>query len=270
MPSRHHAASLPLSADGVAWVQRLARFGYAARGTVYVLVGWIAARAAFVVGSPEGWTGTLQELLGRGGRWLVLVVAAGLGAHALWRLLQALRDPDHHDGKLARRIPYLISAVIHASLAITALQLWRGKPAPQGTGGADGQQQLAAEVLSHPLGDVLLALVGVGVIGYAVQQLVLAFRGDIAGQLTIPDADSHRAIVTIGRIGTAARAVVLGILGAFLIEAARHHDPGAAGGMEGALRAFGKGWLLGAVALGLVAYGVFMLATAAYRRLPVR
>jgi Domain of Unknown Function (DUF1206) len=74
-----------------------------------------------------------------------------------------------------------------------------------------------------------------------------------------------------GRLGYAARGVVFGVIGVFLMQAALQTDPDKARGLGGALQAlvlqpFGP-YLLGTVALGLVAYGAFMLVVARYRRM---
>jgi hypothetical protein len=67
----------------------------------------------------------------------------------------------------------------------------------------------------------------------------------------------------------AARGVVFGIIGAFLILAAWRYNATEARGLEGALETLRRQplgqWLLAAVALGLVAYGVFQFVKARYR-----
>jgi hypothetical protein len=248
-------------------VQCVARFGYAARGIVYVMIGYLAARAAFAVGNPTDSSGALHELLRGGGRWTVLVVALGLAAYAVWLLVQAISDPEHPDGSIGRRLFFLIPMVINASLAFTAFKLWQGRWAASES---NGSEQLAAELLEKPFGEALVSLVGLGVLGFAIWQVAVAIRGDITKQLNVTDRDGHRALIALGRWGIAARAVVFGILGVFFIEAARRHDPDAAGGMGDVLRSFGHGWLLGIVAVGLIAYGIFELANAAFRRIPTR
>jgi hypothetical protein len=74
-----------------------------------------------------------------------------------------------------------------------------------------------------------------------------------------------------GRLGYAARGAVFGVIGVFLIQAALQTDPDAARGLGGALgtlarQPFGP-YILGTVAVGLAAYGVFMFVTARYRRI---
>jgi hypothetical protein len=244
-------------------VPPLARLGYAAKGIVYLLVGYLAARAAFAAGSPTGATGALREMLHDGGRWLVLLVGIGLLAHVVWRLVQATLDPEcpHGGHRFGLRLFYLLSGLVYGSIALSAFDLFRGRD-----GGEEGEKHLAAVLLSQPFGPWLVGAVGLGVIGYGIHELLQAFRGDVAKRLGIRDPQQHRIVLAIGRLGTAARGVVLAIVGAFFIDAARHYDPNEAGGTEDALRWLGQGWLLGAVALGLMAYGVLQLAKARYRR----
>ena len=68
----------------------------------------------------------------------------------------------------------------------------------------------------------------------------------------------------------AARGVVFGLIGLFLIQAALQHNPEQAGGLDEALQALARQGhgrlLLGVVAVGLVAYGSYMLLIAWYRR----
>ncbi len=64
---------------------------------------------------------------------------------------------------------------------------------------------------------------------------------------------------------------MFGIIGVFVIVAALQFDPSEAAGLGGALQEllrqpFGS-WVLGVVALGLVAYGLLMLAVARYGRI---
>jgi hypothetical protein len=75
-----------------------------------------------------------------------------------------------------------------------------------------------------------------------------------------------------GQAGLAARGVVFCIIGVFLIQAALSANPEEARGLGGALdtlaaQPYGP-YLLGAVALGLVGYGVYCAVNARYRRIP--
>jgi H+/Cl- antiporter ClcA len=75
----------------------------------------------------------------------------------------------------------------------------------------------------------------------------------------------------MGRVGFFARALVLLIVGGFLILAALHANSSEARGIAGALNSLQQqpyGWaLLGATALGLFAFGAFQFVIAVYRRI---
>ena len=74
----------------------------------------------------------------------------------------------------------------------------------------------------------------------------------------------------LGRFGIAARGVVYALVGVFLFLAAYRHDPSQAQGINGVLAAllqqpYGP-WLLGIVALGLIAFGIYSAASGIWLR----
>jgi hypothetical protein len=252
------------------WVPPLARLGYAAKGVVYGLVGWIALRAAMEAGSPEGASGALAELTDeRGGSLMLVLVAAGLLCHVLWRVVQAVLDPEHPRGSDAKRWAmrafYGLSAVIYGSLAWTAWRLSRG--ASDGGDAGEGRELWIRTLLEQPLGTWLVMLVGIGVMGYGLHQLRKAWTGDVDRKMAGADVRVSRGVHLLGRVGTAARGVVLLPIGWFVFVAGREFRSDAAAGTEDVLRMLGHGWLLVAVAVGLMAYGAHQVAKALYRRI---
>jgi hypothetical protein len=250
------------------WVPPLARLGYAAKGVVYGLVGWIALRAAMEAGNPQGTSGALAELTDeRGGKAMLVLIAVGLLCHVVWRLVQALMDPEHHGAADARRWAtrafHALSGAIYGSLAWTAWSLSRGEAG----GSDDGQQVWIQTVLEQPLGAWLVMLAGVGVMFYGLHQLYKSWTGDIDRRMTGTDAHVSRGVRLVGRIGTAARGFVLLPIGWFVFTAGREYRADAAAGTEDVLRMLGHGWLLMVVAIGLMAYGVHQVAKAIYRRI---
>lgn len=246
------------------WVPPLARLGFAAKGVVYLIIGYIAFRAATAAGSPEGATGALQSLADEsGGRVMLVVVGLGLLAHAAWRVVQGLLDPEHHerDAKhIAMRAFYLLSAAIHVSLAWTAFQLSRGNSAG---GDGDGQQVWIGKLLELPAGRWLVMAAGLGVIAYGIHQLFKAWTADVRSHMTRHDG----WIVALGRFGIGARGLVFLPVGWFVFNAGRLYDPQAAGGTDQALQMLDRGGLLAIVGIGLVAYGLHQFAKAAWRRI---
>src|SRR5437763_11297707 len=79
--------------SGFEWV---ARVGYAARGVVFLIVGFFAGLAALGSGRSISSTDALKTLLaGPLGTLLLGIVAAGLFCFAVWRVLQSVFDADH-------------------------------------------------------------------------------------------------------------------------------------------------------------------------------
>lgn len=262
--------------EAAPWVVGLARFGYAARGVVYVIIGYLAARAAMGSGGRvEGTRGALAEILEKpGGRFLLGLTAVGLAGYALWRIVQASLDPERKgsDGKgIVHRLGYALSGVVHAGLALAAARMaLRNSSAGQG---GDGATTWTARLMEAPAGRWLVALVGLGIGAYGVYQLVRAFKTDLAKRLDLSGmrVRTRETAIRAARAGVAARGVVFLVIAYFLARAAIDYNPGEARGLQGALealrsQAYGP-WLLGAVALGLIGYGLFEIVKARYRRI---
>ena len=254
------------------WVDRFARFGYATKGLVYVVVGALALGVAIGVGGrTTDPPGALQEIGEQPfGRVMLGFVAVGLAAYALWRLFEAVADPDG-EGRdvsgIAARTGHVAAWLGYSGLAFTAGQL------VVTSGGGGSPKDWTASVLSLSFGWVLVLGVGIGVAVYGLHQLYQAYQAQFEEHLKRGQMSNGvgSLITQGGRFGLAARGVVITIVGGFLIEAALRFDPEEASGLGGALQTllqepFGP-WLLGVVALGLIAYGLLMLAVARYGRI---
>jgi hypothetical protein len=127
--------------------------------------------------------------------------------------------------------------------------------------------------MAQPFGRWLGVVAGAVIVGTGLYQLHKAYRADCRDELKSGEmgARENKWASRIGRIGYAARGVVFGVIGVFLAQAALQTDPDEARGLGGALETLARQpfgpYVLGAVALGLVAYGVFMFVMARYRRI---
>jgi hypothetical protein len=267
---QHHAKDAAQSAQP--WMERLARLGYATEGAVYSLIGLLAAGAAFGTGGrATGQHGALEVVAGSPcGSILLSSIAVGFRGYALWRSVQTIADPDREgtDVKaLGKRVGYGASALIYAGLAFSAVGLVFGSASQEG-GTPDDWTAL---LLSWPLGQVLVVGVGIAVIGVGLRELNQAYKARFLEYLKLDEMGGRVRKWTErwGRLGVAARGIVFGVVGTFLIRAALEYDPQEARGLGGALQTLAQQplgpWLLGAAALGLVAYGLFMLSVARYR-----
>lgn len=265
----HQAASHP-------WFERLARFGYAAKGIVYFIVGLLAAQAAFGTGGRTTDTsGALSAIVTQPfGKFLLAIVTIGLIGYSLWRLVQALLDPEHAgqetDAKqIAQRLGYAFSGFAYIGLAFTAVKLILG----QGGSNGDTTQDWTARFLSQPFGQWIVGLGGLIVIGIGASMLYQAYKAKFRRELKLREM-SHTEQTwaeRLGRFGISARGIVFALIGIFLIQAALQSDASRARGLGGALAAlaqqpFGP-WLLGLVALGLIAYSIYSVVEARYRQI---
>ncbi|HEV7301835.1 MAG TPA: DUF1206 domain-containing protein [Tepidisphaeraceae bacterium] len=265
--ARHHARP---------FLAKLARIGYAAKGTLYVVVGLLAAASALGVGGrATGSRGALQTLIEQPfGKFLLGVVAVGLIGYSIFQFVRAVEDPEQegNDRKaMLKRAGFFISGVIHASLFLAAARMLVGRSS--GGGEDSGAQSWTATIMEYPLGRWLIAAIGVGIIVYGIAQFVRAWKAKLSDQMVLDDlSNGTRDIVRkVSRFGLAARGVVFSIIGSLLIVAAWQYDASEAKGLGGALatlerQPFGP-WLLGLVALGLIAYGAYQFVLSRYRRI---
>lgn len=260
------------------WVEPFARFGIAAKGLVYLLVGVLAAMAVFSSGgSNNGKNGALQTIAEQPfGKILLGIVVLGLLGYVAWRMIQAFKDPDGYgtDKKgILKRTGFFFSGLIYLFFAFSGLRLMFPGLGGSGNGGSGGgRQMMVAKVLEQPFGQWLIGIAAAILIFKGIQQLYKAYSAKFKRKVNEAEM-SHKEHVTFmrtGRVGLTARGIVWGILGYFLIQAALQSDPSEAKGTEGALDFLsftGGPWLMGAVALGLAAYGIFMFVMAKYRHM---
>jgi len=139
------------------------------------------------------------------------------------------------------------------------------------SGEGSSPKDWTAWLLSMPFGWVVVLGVGIGVVGYGLHELYNAYQANFEEHLKLDQMNKRVEswmIVQGGCFGLATRGVVIGIAGVFLSVAALRFDSSEATGLGGPLQEllrqpFGS-WLLGVVALGLIAYGLLMLAVARY------
>lgn len=260
-------ARQPVLAAGM---RGLARAGAFAEGVVYLAIGVMSAMGAALAGrGPQGPTRALTTASFQiAGAPLLLVVGIGLLALVLWQLLVAILDleDDGRDGAgVFKRGVALVGALVYAGLA-----LWSLRAATTGVGATsdDGSAGRAtAAALEQPFGRWIV-LIGAGaILAFAAFELLLAWRSDLGARLKLYGGP-RRFAVAMGRAGLTARGVVLGVIGGYVLVAARERNPREARGIEGALRAldgqpFGT-WLMIGVAVGLGLYGVWRLTEAVF------
>ncbi|WP_369243688.1 DUF1206 domain-containing protein [Streptomyces sp. R41] len=248
------------------------RAGFVARGIVYVLIGLLSIRIA--VGNGGGQAdrqGALHEIAAQPfGKAMLWALVVGFAAMALWRGARAVltRGPRR---KASSRVLDGGRAVFYGSVCWGTAAYAAG--GGQGSSGNTQSQDWTASALKLPYGQVLVGAAGCLLIGIGT---VLAVRAALRRFLRQLDTGtmSHRTkqiVTALGVGGGVARGVVFAAAGIFILVAAIRFDPHEAKGADATLRSFAQTpvgpWLLVAIAIGLILFGVFSFASARWRRL---
>jgi len=258
--------------QGLEWAGRL---GYAARGVVYLGLGAIVLLAAVDM-TPRA--RGAKAMLAAWAAWppglvIVALVSLGLLGFAVWRGLQAGLDADRQGVSpkaIAVRVGQAVSGLIYGGLGLCGLELL---DAFEDVGEADEEQAAhgaAAAILNWPYGETLLLLAGLTLVGVGIGNVIQGLMQDFSKRLSC-DARLCRVVAPLARIGYGARGLATLPAGVFLIKAgleARSADVHSWGGALQALERQPLGsWVLGLIALGLAAFGLFGLVEAAFRRI---
>ena len=230
--------------------------------------------AAGAGGSATSRNGALQTLAQHSfGKVVLVLLAIGFAAYAVWRFVQAFAERDAGDDgapkSWGKRAGYVGRGLIYAGLTFSAAKIVAGS----GGGGSQNEKahKTAAAVLSWPGGTWIVGAAGTVIVGAGLWNLYRGLSRSFEdrwrnGRL------SERARTWGGRVGVlghVARAVVFALIGIFVIKAAADYRPSDAIGLDGALQKLahaGYGpYLLGLTAAGLVCYGFFCLVDARYR-----
>ena len=251
----------------------LARVGYVARGVIYAMIGVLAIRLADGVAAPRpNQQGAMHQIVQqRFGHALLLIIAIGLGGYALWRLAQALvgHTPEYGEHSKLDRIGAAGSAVAYGAFCLLAISVLRGTD----SNSSAQTKKTTAGALEWPAGRELVGAVGLLFIGIGIYQAYLGLSKKFleyskTGQMS---RSVLRAFTTIGVVGLVARAVAFALIGIFVLKAAIDYSPKDAVGIDGALaklaqHAYGT-TALSIVAAGLIAFGVYSIADARYRKI---
>jgi hypothetical protein len=256
-------------------LENLARIGLLAYGLVHLLVAWLALQLAWGGGGGEADQSGAMATLAQTpiGKPLLWVIAVGLIALAVWQAAEALqwrgalRMGGHQKKKALQNIGKSVAkAVVYAVLAITAIKFAVGS----GKSGAQQQQDGTAGVFGWPGGRFLVGIAAVVLIVVGAVHVAKGVKKTFLKQIDLADAppSARRLITRVGQVGFPAKGIALALVGVLFGYAAITFDPSKARGLDGAMRTilsapFGE-VLLTLVAVGIVAFGVFLFARARY------
>jgi hypothetical protein len=255
-------------------MELLSRIGYVVHGAIYLFIGALAARLAWgargELADPPSAIGIIDTM--PAGDFLVGTIAAGLAAYALWRFVQAAADPDRQ-GRTVKGMIVRIGRVV-SGVGYSALAVFAGRLASGYNEGVGEEPNWAYRLLTEPVGAVSGALVALVLLCVAADDARKACTTNFGERLNRKQMNVMVLAATrcAGSWGFAARAVILLAGATYLLQAVLKAEPGRAKGLEGILASLlllpNGNWLLGIVALGLSAYGLYMVQAGLYRRHP--
>ena len=255
--------TLPDAPEQFSW---LVRSGYAGRGIVYLLLGWLAlATRARVDAGNQAVFAMLQRMpLGRLALGALVVALAG---YVAFKLLCLICDLEHHGVDLKgwrHRLANLGGIMGYSIVAYSALRFALGLK--HGVGGESQTRATVHTALDWSLGKVAIGVVGIGFVIAAGAQVRQALTGHFMHRVS---GQAPGWVEWLGRAGFTARAVVFAVVGWSLMRAAWwHHSRDAKGLGEALVSLRASGALYTIVVVGVMLFGAFSLIVARYLIVP--
>ncbi|WP_446213805.1 DUF1206 domain-containing protein [Micromonospora sp. IBSANI012] len=254
------------------WLELLARAGFIGYGVVHLLFAWLALQIAFGNSGEEGnQNGALRTLGAQPmGKFLLVAIAVGLIAMAIWQALEAavghraLRDKD----RLFERVTSVVRTIVFLWLAWTAIKVVQDASA----NASDQQQALSEKLMTSTGGRWLVGLAGLVLAAVGIGMMIYGFKKKFERNLKIGEMSPKTRTLArrLGMAGYIARGAVFAVAGILVVVAAVKYDPEKARGLDAALRTLrDQPWgpfVLALMALGIAAFGIYCFLQSRYRR----
>lgn len=257
------------------WVDTMTRLGYAVRGIIYGLIGYLSIRAALPGqgGRMVDQNGVLSTIAASPyGKYMLMVIAVGFVGLLMWGIIRAILDPYQKGSDLKgliARAGYLISSVLYGALLFFTLNLINGRH----DGGANAFSTMTSGFLAQPWSKPLLILIGVIILGVGVYHVYsgLNVKFNTRFEAFKMTNQQRKIAITMGRIGMVALGVVLAVMGFLTIMTATSLRSAQIATIDQALvflvrQPYGPVLLI-LVAAGLVAYAIYSIMGALWFRI---
>lgn len=264
-----------LRARNNTWVRLLMRVGLVSRGVVYGLLAYFAFDIARYGSSPEpaSGQGALRAIARQSdGPVLLAVLSVGLLGYAIWRAVQASGGGGgERRASVVKRVGFLVSGAVYAALFVEALLLIAGS----GGGGSVSShpQPLVRQVLRWPAGPDLVGVAAAALLAGGIGLAIWSCVHDL--DKTLDTGRMGRRQLRLARAtsigGDVTRGLLIALIGAYLMVGAVDDNPAKVKSLGQVLKTiagkpYGE-WALILAAIGLLAFAVFSVVEAVYRRL---
>jgi heme/copper-type cytochrome/quinol oxidase subunit 2 len=256
------------------YIKPIAQAGLLAKGVVYCLLGVLAFMAAFNFAGQstnntdkEGVFSFVHKQTG--GQIMLAIIALGLLCYCLWRGIQAFGDTEEKgkDAKgIASRARYMFSGLVYASLAAFAIKILFSSSK---SSGENQKQDMVQEILNKPLGEWLLGIAAAIIIGVGIYQIYYGLSEKYSKHVENAGHGANKNLLLLsGKIGYVARGFVWLIIGWLFTKAAFNSNSSEAGETSKAFKFLAEAsygsYILAAVGLGLICYGLFNFVRVKY------
>lgn len=268
---KESASAVGRRADNDPWFERGIRFGFVVYGVVYLVVAWLALQLA--LGDQSGSassTGALHKLARTSfGSILIWLIAIGMLFLVLWRLLDAVvghQEETEDMTRLRKRLVSAAKAVLYGAIALSAFKIALGSGSSSKK--SSSTDDITATLMGWPGGQLIVGLIGLGIIAYGLNQVRVAWTEKFRKHLDAEgnSGETGQAYIWFGKAGYMAKGIAFAVIGGLFCYAALTHNAKKSGGLDVALhkvlqQPFGP-FLLGLIAVGIACYGLFCFARA--------
>ena len=253
------------------WFELTARAGFVGSGIVHLLIGYLAILLGVgnaSSGSETDQSGALQQLAAvPGGVVLLWIVAVGCAALTIRLVVEAVVGGRTDSARAwGNRLKNVGKAVVYGLIAYSAASYAVGA----GTSSSGSSRSAAAKALATPGGVFLLLLVAAVAVAIGVGLVVIGGRRSFWKQLVRPRQPLDRVVTVLGVVGYVLKGIAVVVVGVLIAVAGFRSDPDQATGLDGAFDALrsmpGGVFVLVAIGIGFLAFGVFSFFRARYAR----
>jgi len=253
-------------------LEYLARGGFVAYGVIHLLFAWLALQIAFGKSAGESDQSGALQIVARqpAGKFLLVLIIIGMAALAVWQAFEAAigQSGPQTKGRIAERVVSGCRTILYLYFAWLAYRVVQGAGSSQ----ASSQQQTTAKLMNASGGRALVGVIGLVVVGIGVGLALYGIKKTFERHLKTGQMrpSVRRTVRRLGVAGYTAKGIAYAIVGVLLVSAAVTYDSKKSRGLDGALReiasqSYGP-WLLGLVALGIAAFGVYCFFQSRYRK----